>query len=206
MMRLEDTVTKKIGFKRQNIHKKKKKKKKSVFTNFVSTNVNKSTIRIKSEDVLSKSVIGPGFEKLFSVPLNHKSTKILKRERKLERMKTKGDNWFNFSSMEITPEIHKDLEVLQMRSALDPKRFYKKNDMKKIPKFFQIGRVVDSPIDFYSSRIPKRKRKRTIVEELMIDEEFKTYTKRKYNEILKSDPRRRKKAQRKAKKLKKMKH
>lgn len=40
----------------------------------------------------------------------------------------------------------------------------------------------------------------------MIDEEFKTYTKRKYNEILKSDPRRRKKAQRKAKKLKKMKH
>lgn len=53
-------------------------------------------------------------------------------------MKTKGDNWFNFSSMEITPEIHKDLEVLQMRSALDPKRFYKKNDMKKIPKFFQV--------------------------------------------------------------------
>lgn len=70
---------------------------------------------------------------------------------------------------------------------------------------FQIGRVVDSPTDYYSGRIPKKQRKRTIVEELMADAEFKQYTKRKYQEILKSDPKRRKRAYRNAKKLKKTK-
>ncbi len=38
---------------------------------------------------------------------------------------------------------------------------------------FQVGTVVDSPVDFYSSRIPKKQRKRTMVEELLADAEFR---------------------------------
>lgn len=38
---------------------------------------------------------------------------------------------------------------------------------------FQVGTVVDNPVDFYSSRIPKKQRKRTIVEELLADAEFR---------------------------------
>lgn len=36
--------------------------------------------------------------------------------------------------------------------------------------------MVDSPLDFYSSRIPKKERKRTIVEELLADAEFRRYS------------------------------
>lgn len=53
-------------------------------------------------------------------------------------MKTKGSDWYNFPATKKTEEIKKDLEVLQMRSALDPKRFYKKNDLKTLPKYFQV--------------------------------------------------------------------
>lgn len=37
----------------------------------------------------------------------------------------------------------------------------------------QVGTVVDNAADFYHSRIPKKERKRTIVEELLADAEFR---------------------------------
>lgn len=55
-----------------------------------------------------------------------------------EREKTKGKDWFNMPATEITEEIENDLKVLQMRKALDPKHFYKKNDLKVLPKYFQV--------------------------------------------------------------------
>ena len=54
-----------------------------------------------------------------------------------------GDQWFNLPATEVTEEIKNDLEVLQMRGALDPKRFYKKNSNKELPKYFQVGRYVN---------------------------------------------------------------
>lgn len=121
-----------------------------------------------------------------------------------ERAKTTGDGWFNMSAPELTEDLKNDLKALQMRSAMDPKRFYKKNDREGFPKYFQVrilpalrrgqifffhtfrrkfvyvicslwqvGKVVDNPIDFYHSRIPKKERKRTIMEELLADAEFR---------------------------------
>lgn len=37
----------------------------------------------------------------------------------------------------------------------------------------QVGTVVDNPVDFYHSRVPKKGRKRTMVEELLADAEFR---------------------------------
>jgi hypothetical protein len=62
----------------------------------------------------------------------------LKKAKKIEREKTKGDAWYGLPAPEMTDEIKRDLEVLQMRGALDPKRFYKKNDTKELPKYFQV--------------------------------------------------------------------
>jgi hypothetical protein len=39
---------------------------------------------------------------------------------------------------ELTEELKNDVEILQMRAALDPKRFYKRNEMKTIPKYFEV--------------------------------------------------------------------
>ncbi len=40
---------------------------------------------------------------------------------------------------ELTEELKNDLKALKMRSAMDPKRFYKKNDREGPPKYFQVG-------------------------------------------------------------------
>lgn len=55
-----------------------------------------------------------------------------------ERSKTKGPGWFGLPAPEMTDELKHDLEVLRMRHVLDPKRFYKKNDLKDLPKYFQV--------------------------------------------------------------------
>uniref|UniRef100_A0ACB8F3B5 Uncharacterized protein n=1 Tax=Sphaerodactylus townsendi TaxID=933632 RepID=A0ACB8F3B5_9SAUR len=99
--------------------------------------------------------------------------------------KTTGDGWFGMKAPEMTGQIEKiHLLVLKMRAAIDPKRFYKKNDREGLPKYFQVGTIVDSPVDFYHARIPKKERKKTIVEELLADAEFRRYNKRKYKDII----------------------
>jgi len=110
--------------------------------------------------------------------------KARKKANKLEREKTKGAAWFGMGAPEMTEETKRDLEVLQMRNAADPKRFYKKNDLKVLPKYFQVGQVIDSPADYYSGRVPNKMRKKTLVDELMADAEFKKFNKRKYAEII----------------------
>ncbi|KAL4634901.1 deoxynucleotidyltransferase terminal-interacting protein 2 isoform X1 [Arapaima gigas] len=136
------------------------------------------------DELLKKSIIGPDFEKKDAVPPYKESTKKLKLKRREEREKTTGDGWFNMKAPEMTQELQNDLRALKMRSAMDPKRFYKKNDQEGFPKYLQMGTVVECPLDFYHSRIPKKQRKRTIVEELLADAEFRNYNKKKFREIM----------------------
>ncbi|KAM8924731.1 deoxynucleotidyltransferase terminal-interacting protein 2 [Pelodytes ibericus] len=138
----------------------------------------------KTDELLKNSVITPDFEKKECVPSDREKVKLLKKQRKEEKHKTSGRGWFDMKAPELTDELKNDLKALKMRSAMDPKRFYKKNDREGFPKYFQVGTVVDSPVDFYHSRIPKKERKRTIVEELLADAEFRRYNKRKYQEII----------------------
>ena len=84
---------------------------------------------------------------------------------------------------QLTPQLKNDLKLLQMRGALDPARHYKANDSKKLPRYFQVGRVVADSADFYSGRIPQRQRKQTLVDELLSDEAFQKYHKKKYLEL-----------------------
>ncbi|XP_067086183.1 deoxynucleotidyltransferase terminal-interacting protein 2 [Osmerus mordax] len=139
----------------------------------------------KSDDqVMKKSVIGPEFEKQDAVPPYSESKQASKLKRKAEREKTTGDGWFNMRAPEMTTELKGDLKALKMRAAMDPKRFYKKNDRDGFPKYFQMGTVADSAVDFYHSRIPKKDRKRTMVEELLADAEFRHTNKKKYQQIM----------------------
>ena len=56
----------------------------------------------------------------------------------MEKDKTKGEGWFNMKAPEMTPELQNELDVLRMRSAIDPTRFYKKLDSTAPPKYFQV--------------------------------------------------------------------
>ena len=114
----------------------------------------------------------------------HIGKKKLKKLKKEERDKTKGKDWYNMTAPELTEETQRDLELIQMRHVLDPKRHYKKNNSDTLPKYFQIGTVVDNAADFYTDRVAKKDRKQTMVDELLADAEFKKYQKRKYVEII----------------------
>ncbi|XP_011705618.1 PREDICTED: deoxynucleotidyltransferase terminal-interacting protein 2 [Wasmannia auropunctata] len=158
------------------------------------------------DKILEKSVIKSDFEHLHVVPPYELSKHQLKVQKRREKRKMgMGAEWFNMRAPQITPEIRHDLEVLRMRSALDPKHFYKKNDMKALPKHFHVGKVIDSPMDFYSSRLTKKERKKTIVDELMADAQFTKYNKRKYKEIIEEKQKTHYKAHRHAKRLKRKK-
>uniref|UniRef100_A0AAQ4NTC3 Deoxynucleotidyltransferase, terminal, interacting protein 2 n=1 Tax=Gasterosteus aculeatus aculeatus TaxID=481459 RepID=A0AAQ4NTC3_GASAC len=134
--------------------------------------------------VMKKSVMGPDFEKKDAVPPYSESKNAVKLKNRTEREKSTGDGWFNMKAPEMTKELKMDLKVLKMRGSLDPKRFYKKNDRDGFPKYFQVGTVEDSPVDFYHSRLPKKQRKRTMVEELLADAQFRQSNKLKYQHIM----------------------
>ncbi|XP_075227616.1 deoxynucleotidyltransferase terminal-interacting protein 2 [Lycorma delicatula] len=156
-----------------------------------------------ADKVLEKSIMHAGFETLERVPCCSESLIQQKMEKKKEKSKTKGPDWFNMKTPAMTTEIQNDLRVLHMRSVLDPKHFYKKNDIKGLPKYFQVGKYVDSPVDFYSSRLPRNERRKTIVEELMADAQFQQYNKRKHKELIQKYKRTHAKAYRHSKRLKK---
>ncbi|RZC72521.1 hypothetical protein C5167_048001 [Papaver somniferum] len=97
---------------------------------------------------------------------------------------TTGKNWFDMPAQTITPEIKNDFQIIKLRHVLDPKRHYKKGDSKskELPKYFQLGTVVESPTEFYD-RLTKKERKRSIAEEILHDNALKKYRKRKVREI-----------------------
>ncbi|XP_066153210.1 deoxynucleotidyltransferase terminal-interacting protein 2 [Euwallacea fornicatus] len=162
-------------------------------------------LQAQVKNALQKAIVTPDFEQLKIVPQYEVSKKKLQQERKKERDKTKGKSWYGLPATEMTDELKQDLEVLQMRSVLDPKRFYKKNDLKVLPKYFQVGKVLDAPLDFYNNRLTKKERKRTLVDELLSDAEFQKYNKRKFKEIEEEKQKTHFKSWKKAKNLKKKK-
>ncbi|CAI2182100.1 2046_t:CDS:2, partial [Funneliformis geosporum] len=109
--------------------------------------------------------------------------KLSKKERQKLRESTIGPGWFDMKKPEITPEIKRDLQIIKLRNVLDPKRFYKKDNTKGLPKYFEIGTIKEGPTEFFSSRIPRKERKQTIADELLADEKSKSYFKRKFSEI-----------------------
>jgi len=158
---------------------------------FQFNNIDLDTGRFKmksaSVDVdkeMKKTVLTVGMEQDHNLPEYNMSDNRKKAIRKAERAKTKGPAWFNMPAPEITEELKNDLQILKMRSVLDPKRHYKKNDMEVLPKYFQVGTVMDSALDHQNERLTKKERKRTIVDELMADANFTRYNKRRYTEII----------------------
>uniref|UniRef100_A0A8D8QN03 Deoxynucleotidyltransferase terminal-interacting protein 2 n=1 Tax=Cacopsylla melanoneura TaxID=428564 RepID=A0A8D8QN03_9HEMI len=142
----------------------------------------KTELSKSAQEALKSCVITDDFETK-PVPQLFESRRVKRKKAKIERSKTLKD-WYDLPAPELTQQRKNDLEVLKMRSVLDTKHFYKKNDLKVLPKYFQIGQVIESPADFYHSRIPKKERKKTLVDELLADAEFKNKCKRKYKTIV----------------------
>lgn len=97
---------------------------------------------------------------------------------------TAGPQWFDLPKTNMTPELKRDLQLLRMRSVLDPKRHYKKEGGKaKPPEYSQVGTIVEGPTEFFSARIAKKDRKKNFVEEALAGESETGRFKRKYDEV-----------------------
>ena len=105
------------------------------------------------------------------------------REGRKNAADTAGKAWFDLPATEITDEVKNDLRVLRLRSAFDPKSFYKKFDSTKFPKYFQFGTVVEGAGEYYSSRMTKKERKRTLTEEIMSDPHLTQVRKKRYQKM-----------------------
>ena len=68
-----------------------------------------------------------------------------------------------------------------------------------------MGHVADNAADFYASRIPKKDRKRTLVDELLADADFQKRSKQKFQEIVQEKQKTQSGAHRHARRLKKRK-
>ncbi|KAJ5554520.1 hypothetical protein N7513_004479 [Penicillium frequentans] len=97
---------------------------------------------------------------------------------------TAGPQWFDLPKTELTTEFKRDLQLLRMRSVLDPKRHYKKENGKaKLPEFSQVGTIIEGPTEFFSGRIAKKDRKKTFVAEAMAQERETRRFESKYRDI-----------------------
>ncbi|OAX79262.1 hypothetical protein ACJ72_06419 [Emergomyces africanus] len=106
------------------------------------------------------------------------------KSKKSKEKPTAGSDWFDLPKTNLTPELKRDLQLLRMRPVLDPHRHYKKDNRKaKAPDYSQVGTIIEGPTEFFSSRIPKKLRKRTFVEEAMATEKETGRFRRKYEEI-----------------------
>uniref|UniRef100_A0A2M4AI08 Putative fcf2 pre-rrna processing n=1 Tax=Anopheles triannulatus TaxID=58253 RepID=A0A2M4AI08_9DIPT len=156
---------------------------------------------------LRSSILTPAIEKRENLARFTMSDETLQHLNRLERQKTKGKSWFNIPAPEMTPELKNQLDLIQMRTVLDPKKYYQRAEKKrKLPKYFQVGTVLESPLEHYNERGVKKQKSQSLVDELLADAEFQKFNKRKYAEALEL---RKKKAYHKAvmkmKKLKKKK-
>jgi len=95
-----------------------------------------------------------------------------------------GPDWYDLPKTILTAELKRDLQLLRMRSVLDPKRHFKKESTKTaVPEFSQVGTIVEGSTEFFSARLSNKERKRTFVEGLLADDNATHRFRSKYNEI-----------------------
>lgn len=92
-----------------------------------------------------------------------------------------GDGWHRMRSTPLTEELKQDMTLIRNRNYLDPKRFYKSSD--PFGKILQVGTVIEGATEFYSSRLTKKERKATLIQEVMADPDLGTYAIRKHRSL-----------------------
>eukprot|EP00835_Amoeboradix_gromovi_P005207 NODE_468_length_8097_cov_0.251813.p7 type:complete len:171 gc:universal NODE_468_length_8097_cov_0.251813:6647-6135(-) len=116
-----------------------------------------------------------------------KKIDITKLPKKLQpSLKTKKldvlEDWYDLPLQKITTEIKHDLLALKSRSALNPKRHFKK-ESKSLPTYFHMGVIVEPKAEFYSHRLTKKMRKSNLFDEMLMAPDTQVYLKKKCYEI-----------------------
>ena len=92
-----------------------------------------------------------------------------------------GRQWFGMRGTPLTAELQKDLTLIRHRNYLDPKRFYKSSDTPST--FVQAGTVIEGAAEFYASRLTKKQRQATLVQEVLADPSLASYAQEKFKKM-----------------------
>ncbi|KAJ8754987.1 hypothetical protein K2173_015499 [Erythroxylum novogranatense] len=147
-----------------------------------NSNISKSQVIDKAE---SSSLWKPNTELLDGLYVPPNDPTKLNRLLRNQRKDVHGKGWVEMPAPTMTPELKRDLQLLKLRNVIDPKRHYKKADSKSkaLPKYFQVGHVIESSTDFFTGRLTRKERKATLADELLSDPTLRAYRKRKVREI-----------------------
>lgn len=83
------------------------------------------------------------------------------------------------------PDLEKDLRILQLRKFISPKSFFKGSENKALPKYFQVGTILEGGDDFVSGRLRKKEKKNSLVDLFLKDDQDNMFSRRKFQEIQK---------------------
>lgn len=114
-------------------------------------------------------------------PLNN--IKLKQKERQAQREATTGKGWGDMPKVELTEELKADLKALKLRNFIYPNRFYKTNDSKKLPQYFQVGTIVTDKNDMRTERLTKKEAKGGLAQQFLKDDEARQFSKRKYEKV-----------------------
>ena len=82
------------------------------------------------------------------------------------------------------PNVKREFQLLRLRGVLDPKKHFKKDTRKDpFPTYSQMGTLIEASTDFQSARLPRRERKRTLVEEVLSSGDANNKFKTRYEKI-----------------------
>lgn len=131
----------------------------------------------KEKDLAKKLVVPP------------RDARLLAKQAAKEVKPTAGKKWYDLPSPVVDEDTKRELRLLRLRGAMDPKRFYKSFDGKALPKFFHMGTIVDDPLDYYSGRLTRSERKSTLTEQLLADQQLTQHRKKKIAQLMEENSR-----------------
>ncbi|VDN96175.1 unnamed protein product [Rodentolepis nana] len=123
------------------------------------------------------------------------SKREIQRQRKLEK-RSKLAGWFDLPRGDFNQENKDDREIVAMRNVLSSDLHTRKADGRRA--HFHVGTIVDDPGSFYD-RVPRKQRKKNLVDELLANAEYMKKQRRQYAKIQKEKQEKRAAALRKMK-------
>ncbi|KAK7961019.1 hypothetical protein PG996_011660 [Apiospora saccharicola] len=119
----------------------------------------------------------PSSELVFNIP----PPRVPKKDRATKT--DVGASWYNLPRTDLTPQLKRDLQLLKMRDVLDSKRHYKKDNSRGIPEYSHVGTMVEGRTEYFTNRVTKKDKKRTLLESVMDQEKSTQRFKSKYGQI-----------------------
>ena len=99
--------------------------------------------------------------------------------------KTLGDKWGDMKKQDVNPDLQSDLAILQLRKFLNPKSFFKSSENKNLPKYFQVGTIVEGGDDFVGGRLKKKEKRTNLIDLFLKEDGDLKFSRKKFLEIQK---------------------